>query len=44
MILERMCHAQERVPPEAVAGYKVYVVLESGRERGSEPVFVTRPV
>jgi hypothetical protein len=29
--------------PEVTAGYKVYVVLESGNERGSEAVFVTRP-
>lgn len=29
--------------PGSIAGFKVYVVLTTGRERGSEPVFVTRP-
>ena len=29
--------------PGLTAGFKVYVVLETGNERGSEAVFVTRP-
>jgi hypothetical protein len=29
--------------PGVVAGFKVYVVLTTGNERGSEAVFVTRP-
>lgn len=30
--------------PGVTAGFKVYVVLTTGREKGSLPVFVTRPV
>lgn len=30
--------------PGVVAGFKVYVVLSSGNERGSAAVYVTRPV
>lgn len=30
--------------PGVTAGFKVYVVLDTGNERGSEPVYVTRPV
>ncbi len=30
--------------PGLTAGFKVYVVLDTGRERGSTPVFVSRPV
>jgi hypothetical protein len=29
--------------PGLTAGFKVYVILATGNERGSEPVFVTRP-
>jgi hypothetical protein len=29
--------------PGVVAGFKVYVVLTTGNEKGSEPVYVTRP-
>ena len=29
--------------PGVTAGFKVYVVLSTGNEKGSEPVFVTRP-
>jgi hypothetical protein len=29
--------------PGLTCGYKVYVVLETGNERGSDPVYVTRP-
>ena len=29
--------------PGVVAGFKVYVVLTTGNERGSDPVYVTRP-
>lgn len=29
--------------PGMTAGFKVYVVLNTGRERGSQPVYVTRP-
>lgn len=30
--------------PGAMAGFKVFVVLTSGNEKGSNPVYVTRPV
>jgi len=30
--------------PGLTAGFKVYVILNTGRERGSAPVYVTRPV
>ena len=30
--------------PGLTAGFKVYVILDTGNERGSEAVFLTRPV